>query len=250
MTEDLVDFVSTNAHKTWSLPGIPSGLSEIDFTRWIFEQDTMGWLKLDIEIDLETWRLESAEAERYYVDHRASENYAGMKHQGWKSCCVHGIEIQRTEADESANRHLFHWTELADRVPTIRDFWKNIFPVEGYKRLRFMKLEPGGYIGIHNDLPTYSPFTSLRDLKVLENSVAVNVALTQPKGCDFVTENFGTVPWKSGDFYIINVTQDHCVVNNSNEPRIHMIAECVIGDRLPEFSDLIYRSFRKNHVYS
>lgn len=250
MTDDLREFVEKNRNKTWKLDSIPQSFSAVDFTKWIFEQDSMGWLKLDLEIDTDLWTAESAAADSYYVDHRSSENYAGMKHLGWKSCCLHGIDIQKTEADELANRHLFHWTELADKVPAITDFWKNKFPVEGYKRLRFMKLEPGGFIGIHNDLPTYSPYTSLRDLKVLDNSVAVNVAITQPQGCDFVTENFGTVPWSRGDFYIINVTQNHCVVNDSNEPRIHMIAECVIGDRLEDFADLISRSFGKNHVDS
>jgi hypothetical protein len=247
MTDDLVEFVAANGSKSWKFSAVDHS-SPVEFTRWVFEQDNMGWLKLDVGIDLAAWTEESRAAEPHYVDHRSSENYQGMKHKGWKSCCVHGIDIHRTEADETANRHLFHWTALSESVPVITDFWKNHFPVEGYRRLRFMKLEPGGFIGIHNDLPTNSPLTSLKDLRVLVNSVAVNVAITQPEGCDFVTENFGTVPWSEGDVYIINVTQNHCVVNLSDKPRIHMIAECVVGDRISDFSEMIHRSFVKNHV--
>ena len=127
MTDDLLEFVGKNRNKTWKLDTIPQDLSTVDFTKWVFGQDSMRWLKLDLGIDTERWTAESAAAERYYVDHRSSENYTGMKHQGWKSCCLHGIDIQKTEADELANRHMFHWTELADQVPAITDFWKIIF---------------------------------------------------------------------------------------------------------------------------
>jgi len=243
-------FVSLNKDKTWVPPTPPNGLDPVGLTKWIFQQDSMGWIKLDVNIDLDAWKKESVIAEQYYVNHRGSDNYANSEHHGWQSCCVHGIDIHRTEADELANRHLFHWTELADLTPTITHFWKEIFPVEGYKRLRFMKLDAGGYIGVHNDLPSINSATSLKDLDVLNQSIAVNVAIIHPNDCNFVTENFGTVPWKEGDVYIINITQDHCVVNTSDQSRIHMIGECVIGNRLNDFANLIYRSYKKEYGYN
>lgn len=246
----VTEFIRENKNKTWNPPMPPNGLTPIELTKWLFEQDDMGWLKLDVNIDLDVWKKESQVAEQYYVNHRGSDHYANSEHQGWQSCCIHGIDTHKTEADELANRHLFHWTSLANLTPTITHFWKEEFPVEGYKRLRFMKLDKNGYIGVHNDLPTTTTATSLKDLDVLNQSVAVNVAIIHPEGCNFVTENFGTVPWQEGDVYIINITQNHCVINTSNTPRIHMIGECVIGNRLEEFAELIYRSYNKQYGYS
>jgi hypothetical protein len=36
-------------------------------------------------------------------------------------------------------------------------------------------------------------------------------------------------------------------VNNSNSPRMHMIAHCVVGNQKEEFAELIVRSYNKNY---
>lgn len=249
MTPELDAFVRKYKNISWDLPDIPKGLSPIELTKWLFNQDEIGWLKLDVDFDLNQWLAESQAAEKFYVTHRDWENYDGVKHNGWASCCIHGLSVDRTQADENIDLDKFHWTELADEVPSITNFWKK-FPVERYKRLRFMKLDANGFIGIHNDLPPRMPAASLKELNVLENTISINVSITQPDGCDFVTKEFGTVPWNKGDSYIINITKDHCVVNQSDIPRIHIIAECVVGNRLNDFSELIYRSFKKQYGYN
>lgn len=247
MKQKLLNFVEQNKDKTWTMPTPPSGLNPIELTKWLFEQDAIGWIKLDVEFDLNAWKRESFAAEKYYVNHRDSDNYADAEHRGWRSCCIHGIDIDKTQAEESANLHLFHWTELANEVPTITKFWKE-FPVEAYRRLRFMRLDAGGYIGVHDDLPTeIHRGTSLKELNPLKNTISINVAIVHPDQCDFVTENFGTVPITEGGVYIINITKPHCVVNFSNYPRTHIIAECVVGNQLEEFANLIYRSYNKEY---
>lgn len=248
MISDIKKFIKNFERKKWDPPPPPSHLSPIEFTNWLFDQDDMGWLKLDISFDLEGWKSESMQAEKYYVNHRDSENYFGLKHKGWMSCCIHGISIEKTQAEEEANQDLFHWTALSDEIPSITSFWKK-FPAERFKRLRFMKLESKGFIGVHNDLPAGIKNISLKELKVLDQSIAINVAIWHPPSCKFVTEHFGTVPWCEGDIYIINVTKNHCVINESNFPRVHIIAECVIGDKQNEFAELIYKSYKKQHGY-
>jgi len=243
------DFIDLHKNHSWKFPIPPAGLSPIELTEWLFHQDDIGWLRLDVDIDLSKWKEESKIAEKFYVNHRGSKNYDGSEHKGWKSCCIHGIDITRTEADDSATQHLFHWTELSELVPTITKFWKNIFPVEYYRRLRFMCLESSGYIGIHNDLPTMIEFKNLKQLDPLRNTISVNVAVIHPPNCDFVIENFGTVPISESEFYIINNTKNHCVVNDGLFPRIHVIAECVVGNKIKEFSELIYKSFKKEYGY-
>lgn len=243
------DFIEKNKNKIYNPPIPPRGLNSIELTEWLFHQDDMGWLKLDIEFDLEIWKKECSIAEKYYVNHRGSANYENSEHRGWHSCCIHGLGITNTEAEEQANQHLFHWTELSERTPAITKFWKE-FPVENYRRLRFMCLEGNGYIGVHNDLPTTINASSLKDLDPLRSTISINVAIIHPTDCEFVTEKFGTVPMKEGEAYIINITKNHCVVNKNKNNRIHMIAECVVGDRLHDFSTLIYRSYKKQYGYN
>jgi hypothetical protein len=243
------NFIELHKNKNWRFPTPPKNLSPIELTEWLFHQDDIGWLKLDVNIDLPKWQEESKIAEKFYVDHRGSKNYSGSEHKGWKSCCMHGISVTRTEAVEDANQHLFHWTELSKLVPTISSFWRESFPVEYYRRLRFMCLDPSGYIGVHNDLPTVSKFKNLKELDPLRNTISVNVAVIHPSNCDFVIENFGTIPISQSEFYIINNTKNHCVVNDGDFSRIHVIAECVVGNRINDFSELIYKSFKKEHGY-
>jgi hypothetical protein len=242
-------FVIDHEHENWLMPQPPNSLSAVELTQWLFSRDEIGWLKVDLNFDLSTWKKEMMIAEQYYVNHRWSKNYQESEHQGWQSCCIHGLGVSNTTANDSANQDFFHWTELSDQVPNIKKFWLE-FPVQYFRRLRFMKLDPGGYIGVHNDVPTESPFKNLADLKPLENTVTVNVAITQPKDCKFVIENCGTVPWNEGSIFMINNTKNHCVVNNSDKPRIHVIAECVVGNRLNDFSELVYRSFKKEYGYN
>ena len=246
---NIKNFIKEHQNKTWPAPVPPKNLSAVELTRWLFSKDDTGWLKIDLDIDLHTWKKEMLSAEKYYVNHRWSKNYQESAHQGWQSCCIHGLGITNTTADDSADQSLFQWTELSKEVPNIKKFWLS-FPVQYFRRLRFMKLDPKGYIGVHNDVPIESPFISLADLKPLENTVTVNIAITQPKDCLFVIENCGTVPWSEGSIFMINNTKNHCVINNSDQPRIHMIAECVVGNRLYEFAELIYKSFKKEHGYN
>jgi len=249
MTANLESFFQMHKNKSWLAPVPPSGLTPLELTKWLFEQDSMGWLKIDIDINLNDWIEESAMVEPHYVHHRSSENYIDQKHQDWMSCCIHGTSITHTEADESADNDQFQWTELSAKTPKVTEFWKK-FPVERFRRLRFMKLKSNGFIGIHNDRPSNMKLANLSELKVLDKSVAINVALIHPQGCDFVIENTGTVPFQPGDMFIINITKNHSVINRSDKDRIHVIAEAVIGNKINEFSDLIYRSYKKQHGYN
>jgi hypothetical protein len=227
------NFINKNKNLTWSLP--KTDLSNpVEFTEWLVRQETLGWVKLNLEIDVLQWKKEAAIIEEFFVDHRSHQG-----HIGWQGCSIHGQSHNRTETVDDVE---FNWTELAALTPSITDFWKLVFPVQGYKRLRFMKLAPGGIINIHNDLPDGTTFD---DIDPLRQTLSVNLAITHPSDCDMIVEGCGTVPWSEGSCFIINITKNHCVVNNSSLPRIHMIAECLVGDRLLDFSNLLYNSYQR-----
>lgn len=228
-------FIEKNKNLSWKFP--KTDLTDpVMFTKWLIKQDNFGWLRLDVDIDVEKWKEESDVIKEYYVSHRSHQN-----HIGWQGCAIHGIGPNQTETQDS---DCFSWTEISSMTPTITNFWKNVFPSETYRRLRFMKLSPKGSINIHNDLPNGLEF---KDLDPLNQTISINLAITHPYDCNMVLEDFGTIPWAEGSCFIINITRNHCVVNNSNEDRIHMIAECVIGNRLKDFSELIYRSYQRYH---
>jgi hypothetical protein len=230
--DSLLEFASSNEKYKWNSPI----LRNINEARSLFENDSVGWIKIDKEFPLSAWEQEKEEAEPYYVQHRNNT------HRGWKSCCIHGISIDTTVHKEHGE---FKWSELSEKVPSITKFWKE-FPCESFKRIRFMKLEAGGYINIHNDLPNDNKLARLKDLNVLGTTVAINVAITNPVGCRMIIEGCGSVPWTPGDIFIINNTKNHCVINQGTQDRIHMIAECVIGERMDDFINLVYQGFKNN----
>jgi hypothetical protein len=73
-----------------------------------------------------------------------------------------------------------------------------------------MKLSAGGYIMPHVDGPgrIFGP---------------LNFALTQPEGCRFVFKDIGTVPFKVGRGFMLDIGREHIVVNDSAEDRYHII---------------------------
>jgi len=134
---------------------------------------------------------------------------------GWKSLVLHGLAHDKTEnADkyglDPEDAGIYKWTEIAELAPVTTDFFKNHFKYKHYHRIRFMLLEPGGYICPHQDIDRY----------VLG---PINIALNNPKGCDFVMHGKGTLPFQAGTIMKLALVNHHAVYNASNEPRIHMI---------------------------
>jgi hypothetical protein len=73
-----------------------------------------------------------------------------------------------------------------------------------------MKLSAGGYIMPHTDGPgrIFGPF---------------NIAINNPKGCEFYFRKWGKVPFRQGTGNILDIGNEHIVWNNSKEDRYHFI---------------------------
>lgn len=199
-------------------------------------QKDIGWIELDLNIDVNAWREEAALVENFMVYHREGEN-----HNGWRSCTLHGIDSKVTAHTDSTD---FKWTEISSLTPTITNFWKN-FPSEKYGRIRFMDLEPGGWVGLHNDSPNGLSNTEIH----LMNDpfmVPINIAINHPTNCNMYIGG-KQVPWQEGKAFIVNITKDHSVQNNSSQHRLHLIAHCMIGNMKKEFANLVVRSYNKNN---
>jgi hypothetical protein len=216
-------------------------MNDYEIAHWLLNESDFGWLELDIKFDLDAWKRETSAAQ--FVDHR------GEEHPGWNSCAIHGIDVDKTGAwtnygytrEEDVP---YKWTSISEHTPSIKSFWEQ-FPYERYRRIRFMQLEPGGRISPHSDAPGRLPGED--NLDMLDFGVPINIAIIHPDDCYMTLEGHGTVPFKEGKAFIINIRNVHSFVNNSNTPRIHLIAHGIPGKRKDEFVELIARSYRKQN---
>ena len=241
MNQEVLNFYYDNKDCRYTPPRLPRKMSTIDMARWIMTSPKFAWLKLNLKIDIEQWKKEVDAAKPFYVTHREGES------EGWESCCIHGIRTDATQNwPEYVNKEtpdLYKWTELSNQTPHITNFWKQ-FPSENYKRVRFMKLNPRGYISAHSDAPGrgYIPGEPV-DYDPLELGCPINIAIVHPGACHMVLEGFGVVPFKEGEAYLINIRHRHAVINFTNQERIHMIGFNVFGNKKEEFANLLVESY-------
>jgi len=204
---------------------------------WIVNKSKLPWLKLDIQYDHETMLKEAVALRSIFVKHRDQDGTGGYRHKGWRSLCIHGISAEKTNHYEeygysSNDEAPYHWTEIADLCPYTVNFFKNKFPYKRYFRVRFMLLEPGGYITPHVD-------TDINKLS------PINMALNHPDGCKMKMKGHkGFVPFEPGTALMLDVGNEHAYINDSKEDRYHII---VHGVKTKEFENLVERSYEKNH---
>ena len=168
---------------------------------WIINESKLPWLQLDITFPYKKMLEEAEAVKSLFVKHRAEEQIAGYRHKGWASLCIHGVSSYKTNhytsyGYKSNEETPYTWTEIAAKCPYTYNFFKNTYPCNNYYRVRFMLLEPGGYIAPHNDMNEHklSP---------------VNIALSHPEGCLMKMAHHGTVPFKEGTAFILDVGNTH-----------------------------------------
>lgn len=214
-----------------------------DKVKWIFSGHGYHWVEFDFTMP--NWLSESAYADAYYVTHRDVFSGEGS-HYGWSSCALHGIDTDKTNVWQTYGYESepdYQWTELGNKTKNIQSFFNNTFPAERYARIRFMKLAAGGWISPHND---YSPMINIDNL--FDYPLPVNIAIDHPNDCHMTIKDNGCVPFKSHSAFMVNIFNDHSVINNSSKDRIHLIAHCYLGNKRKEFCELIVNSYEKQHA--
>lgn len=244
INSDSLNFYNENKNYTSVLPGLPDNIvTDFEISNWLLNESDFGWLELDIEINLDSWKQEVSQSLKYLVPHREENN------TGWNSCCIHGIDIEKTGAwtKYGYTKEIdvpYHWTTLSQVTPKIKSFWEN-FPYESYRRIRFMELESTSAITPHSDMPGKLP--GEENFDALEFGVPINVAIIHPPDCHMTLKEHGCIPWKEGKVFIINIRNYHSVINFNNISRIHLIAHGIPGQRINDFVKLIARSYKKSY---
>lgn len=205
---------------------LPVYNSNADFD-WIMNNSGMPWLQLDIAVPYETILNEIKNIEPWLVAHR--DDYS--EHRGWKSFCIHGKSYNATREDDYYNDDRpYIWTaEARHCMPLTVNYFSNTWPGKQFKRIRVMLLEPGGYVSIHQD-------------SKISKLTAVNIAITQPTECKFVMANHGTVPFTPGRAFWLDTSNQHTVINNSDQPRWHIIVHQSFDD---SFQNIVVNSYKK-----
>ena len=220
-----------NDKNTFELLPLPEG--DVHFQAdWILKHSQAPWLEiLGIDAPYAEMYQEAQALRDMFVFHRGEE--AGMK--GWRSLAVHGIGATMTNVPQTygldPDKVKYDWTEIQDQCPVTVKFFKDVFPYNQYQRLRYMLVEPGGYIAPHSDNVNNTP------------GAAVNISLNNPNNCR-LTNIHGTVPFRnSGSVFLFNNHYQHAVHNNSDTDRFHMIVHGAW--RNPEWNHLVVNSYRE-----
>lgn len=205
---------------------------------WFIFNSFLPWIELDLRVPYKEMYKEAFLLKNRFIEYRESNS------KGWKSLCIHGLSSDQiydyTSYPEYKNldQNLvpYKWTEISSLCPTTTKFLKDSFFNVRFFRVRFMLLEPGGYILPHTDMPK----------KIL---APINIALNNPVGCNFKMKGYGIVPFKSGKAFILDTSNEHVVYNNSDKPRIHLIAHLnypLLSDTDKEkWAGFLFKSLRK-----
>ena len=187
------------------------------------------WLRLDLAFPHERMLDEARRQAARFVSHRGNG-------RGWRSLCLHGISpthtLAATEYGYAGEHEAPHrWTEIAESCPETVAFLKTL-PAKRFYRVRFMMLEPGGYIAPHQDAK-------------LSRLGPINVALNQPSGCLFKVERGGVIPFTAGSAFLIDIANRHCLINGSRNARFHIIVHGVFEETNAAWEDLLRRSYHR-----
>lgn len=179
----------------------------------------LGYLPLNLGVDVPYAEMlaEAASLKEFYVYHRSTGH-----HKGWRSLVLHGLSSVHSQGHEhygyaSRDDAPYDWTDISRFCPVSTRFFKEMFGYARYDRVRFMLLEPGGYILPHEDVEW-------------KNLSPVNIALNNPIGCDFVMKEWGLIPFAPGQANMLAVGYEHAVFNDSDEDRYHIIVHGVHDD--------------------
>jgi len=222
MNTELLSFIEINKKFNWRPEKIlPQNLWSSDWP----------WVPVfPSKFDYQSIMLEMDEIDYLFVPHRDKDKINSYGHEGWYSITLHGISHDKTENFDrygfsSQEEAGYDWTEVCNLIPKTIELVKN-FPFRNYGRIRIMRLSPGGYIMPHTDGPSrmFGPF---------------NFALSNPEGCEFIFENFGLVPFRTGRGFMLDIGNRHCVFNQSNQYRYHVI---IHGEPMPQINEHILKS--------
>ncbi len=110
------------------------------------------------------------------------------------------------------------WSSSIKYFPETYKFIQSL-PYKELYDVRFLLLNPGGYISPHTDLP----------IMCLD---PLSIAIYVPANCFFKFTKFGYLPVQTGKAFILNIGYEHEVLNLSHEARLNLV---IFGRKRDDF---------------
>ena len=204
--------------------------------KWLVMESGWPFFRLSA-LDDQPWKEMYAEAESLIDKFHVHRDEYG---KGWRSLTLHGLNEDTQTLDSYGDRQetikQLDWTWVAEKCPITKKFLTDVWPAEYLNRVRFMLLEPGGYILPHQDRADEEKRLSV-----------CNISLNNPEGCEFVMKEQGRVPFDdNGSAFLMDISNVHSVWNRSDKPRIHMIIHYELGRRVRDFFYVLRQSYYTN----
>lgn len=184
------------------------------------------YIELPITFDHKACLSEASALLDKFVVHRNYDQSSETTGK-WKSLGINALDGDSSKTlnhpSYGVTEPQYSLTDVARQCPETFAFLESITDLSQCQRVRFMLLEPGAKISPHSDSLT-------KDMT--ETTLAVNIALNMPEGCEFWSSlnsdgsknaYSSKLPMKDGSLFIFNNSQFHSVQNNSNMARIHII---------------------------
>ena len=186
---------------------ISSFLKFVPNEEWILKNSRRPWLELKIPVPYEQIAAEAAAFYDRSVVHRSDDTLGNYTHEGWRSLTLFGKASHITQNEPGE----YSWTDVGLACESTRSFVEEHWEInENTGRIRFMWLDPQGFILPHNDREALGFYET-------------NVAIHHPQGCVFRFLDHGTIPFETGRAFMPDISNRHMVVNDSNEVRLHII---------------------------
>lgn len=199
------------------------------------------WLTLPRTFQSQRALQEAIDLLSQFVSHRP-ESQGGTGQ--WKGLALRskGGQLHHTYGSENYEGLNYEFTEVWEKCVATREVLELFTDPQQCERIRFMLLEPGAEILVHNDAPEkfFSP--------------AINIALNMPDGCKFWVDlnpdgsknsYSQAMPIEGGTAFLFNSANFHSVKNESDQPRIHIIAH---GPLKFSQEELIHLARRQNQL--
>lgn len=187
--------------------------------------DLTPYIDLGLRFDHQAAYAEALALQDRFVAYQSDPTY-GIT--GWRGLALHALDGDpahvATTADDAGifeDQSRYRRTEIAARCPLTMALLDAVLDFDHCRTVSFLMLLPGARIAVHVDGVGPPVMRSL------------NVALNMPDDCRLVidcaadgadTPYTRVAPFRPGTALLMNVAKPHYVVNDSPQPRIHVVA--------------------------
>ena len=212
--------------------------------QWIRLHSALPWMELDLQVPvteiMREWRQVADQATPW----ERGDRWRGMETRGWKSLTLHGMAQGRDHHDQQVTgAHNNTWMPVADLCPATKRFVEQNFQAQSLGgssslgTVRFLLIEPGGYIVPHRD-------------RTKPGLMHCNIGIDVPDGTHFYMAGHGALPYRSGSCMILDHSNTHWVINDSDRPRLHMTVIADVNDDVLIRSYEVHKSKRNQRASS